>query len=116
MKRLRGRHRTRFSLLTPSGLLVRAALGVLVFIVLHLLGFRAYTTILSGTSPPGEQVAYVDMLKMVAYVLSYLFSTMVAPILVIAAALLALLQNNFIRREHSSEERHDPPIETASAS
>jgi hypothetical protein len=109
MRRFRVRHRTRFSLLTPSGLIVRAALGVLAFIVLHAIGFRAYTTLLSGTSPTGEQVAYVDMLKMVAYVLSYLFSTVVAPILLIAAAALAVLQRKFITCEQSLEERDDLP-------
>ena len=109
MRCFRVRHRTRFSLLTPSGLVVRAALGVLAFIVLHAVGFRAYTTILSGTSPTGEQVAYVDMLKMVAYVLSYLFSTILAPILLIAAAALAVLQRKFITCEQSLEERDDLP-------
>lgn len=109
MRRFRVRHSTRFSLLTPSGLIVRAALGVLAFIVLHAVGFRAYTTILSGTSPTGEQVAYVDMLKMVAYVLSYLFSTIVAPILLIAAAALAVLQRKFIPCEQSLEERDHLP-------
>jgi hypothetical protein len=102
--------------LTPSGLVARAALGVLVFIVLHALGFRVYTTTLSGTSPTGEQVAYVDMLKTVAYVLSYLFSTMVAPILLIAAAVLTLLQKKLIPCEQSSEERGEPPMEAASES
>ena len=104
MKRLRVRPSTRFSLLTPSGLVVRAALGVVAFIVLHAIGFRAYTTILSGTSPTGEQVAYVDMLKMVAYVLGYLFSTILAPILLIAAAFLVVLQRKFIKSGRSSEE------------
>ena len=116
MRRFRVRHRTRFSLLTPSGLIARAALGILVFIVLHVIGFRAYTTLLSGTSPTGEQVAYVDMLKMVAYVLSYLFTTMVAPILVIAAVVLTVLQKKFITCEQSPEDRADLPTEAASES
>jgi|GEM_PF-933331 len=104
MRRLRVRHSTKFSPLTPSGLLARAMLGVLVFIVLHAIGFRAYTTILSGTSPTGEQVAYADMLKMVSYVLSYLFSTIVAPILLIGAVLLAVLQRKFVKSGRSSAE------------
>jgi len=116
MRGFRVRYRTRFSLLTPSGLIARAALGVLVFIVLHVIGFRVYTTILSGTSPTGEQVAYVDMLKMVAYVLSYLFSTMVAPILVIAAAVLAVFHKKFIMCEKPLEERADAPMQGASES
>jgi hypothetical protein len=90
--------------LTPSGLIARAVLGVLVFTVLHAVGFRAYTTILSGTSPTGEQVAYVDMLKMVAYVLSYLFSTIIAPILLIAAALLTVLQRKLVKSGRLSSE------------
>jgi len=97
MRGFHGRHHTKLSLLTPSGLVARAALGVVAFIVLHAIGFRAYTTLLSGTSPTGEQVAYVDMVKMVAYVLSYLFSTVVAPILLIAAGLLVVLQRKFLK-------------------
>ena len=116
MKRFRVRHRIRFSLLTPSGLVARAALGILVFMVLHVIGFRVYTTTLSGTSPTGEQVAYIDMLKTVAYVLSYLFSTMVAPILLIAAAVLAVFHKKFITCEQPSEERDAPPMEGAAES
>jgi len=108
MRRFRVRHSTRFSLFTPSGLLARATLGVLVFVVLHAIGFRAYTTMLSGTSPTGEQVAYIDMVKMVAYVLSYLFSTILAPILLIAAAALALLQRKFITCDQPFEEMGSP--------
>ena len=92
-------YHSRYSLLTPSGLVVRAALGVLAFIILHAIGFRTYTTILSGTSLTGEQVEYVDTLKMVAYVISYLFATIVAPILLIAAVVLTVLQRKLMPRE-----------------
>jgi len=89
----------RWSLLTPSGLVVRAVVGILVFTILHAIGLRAYTTVISGTSPTGRQVGYGDMWKMLAYVLSYLSATVLAPILLLAAGVLSLLT----RRVHRPE-------------
>ena len=73
---------------TPTGLILRAGTGVLIFLVLHRLEFRVYTGVLSGTAVSGRPAAYPDMLRMVAYVLAYLFAVVVAPILAIAAGLL----------------------------
>jgi len=92
----------RWSLFAPSGLVARAVFVVLVFVILHTIGWRAYTTALSGTSPTGQQIGYSDMLKMVAYVLSYLFATVLAPILLIAAAVLSLLTRRFHPGEPST--------------
>jgi len=92
-------HGGRYSLLTPSGLVARAVTGIVVYVILHVLGFRAYVTMLSGTSPTGEPCTYIDSVKMVAYLLSYLFAIAAAPILLIAAAVLALLQRKFISRD-----------------
>ena len=96
MRRFRTWHSSKRSLFTPSGLILRVALGVLAFLILHAMGFRRYTTVLSGTSPTGEQIVYSDMLKMVAYVITYLFATVMAPILLIAAVALTALQRKFI--------------------
>jgi hypothetical protein len=82
-------------------------LGVLAFLILHAVGFRRYTTVLSGTSPTGEQIAYSDMLKMVAYVITYLFATVMAPILLIAAGVLTVLQRKFIPCEGPAEDRQN---------
>ncbi len=89
-----------WSLFTPSGLVARGVFVVVVFIILHAIGLRAYTTVLSGTSPTGEPFTYIDSWKMVAYVLSYLFATVLAPILLIAALILSLLTGRF-RMTHS---------------
>jgi hypothetical protein len=69
------------------------------------MGFRRYTTVLSGTSPTGEQIAYSDMLKMVAYVITYLFATVMAPILLIASVALTALQRKFIPSNGPAEQR-----------
>jgi hypothetical protein len=89
----------RWSLFTPSGLVARAVFVVLVFAILHAAGWRSHTTVLSGTSPTGEPFTYTDSWKMVAYVLSYLFATVLAPILLIAALVLTV----FTKRFHSHE-------------
>jgi hypothetical protein len=88
-----------WSLFAPSGLIARAVFVVLVFIILHAIGWRTYATVLSGTSPTGEPFTYTDSWRMVAYVLSYLFATVLAPILLIAALVLSLLT----RRPHAAE-------------
>jgi hypothetical protein len=45
------------------------------------------------------------MLKMVAYVITYLFATVMAPILLIAAVALTALQRKFIPGNGPAEER-----------
>jgi len=99
MRRSHMRYPGRYSLFTPSGLIARATVVSFAFIILHAVGFRTYTTILSGTSPTGEPFGYIDSLKAVAYIISYLFATVGAPILVIAALVLAILQRMLIRSE-----------------
>ena len=97
-----------WSLFTPSGLVARAVLVVLVFIILHAVGWRAHTSVISGTSPTGEPFTYIDSWKMVAYVLSYLFATVLAPTLLIAALVLSLLRRRFVQCDTRSQEPLPP--------
>lgn len=76
--------------LSPKGLLVAAAAIALVYVLAHAAGLRAYTAILSGTAPPGGDGASAWALG-VGYVLCYFAAVIVAPILAIAAGILALL-------------------------
>ena len=82
------------SMWTPEGLLFRALIGILALAIFHLLGFREYTTILSGTSPSGGPISSVELMKMVLYLFSYLYATIVTPILCIAAGLLFCFRYN----------------------
>jgi hypothetical protein len=74
--------------LSPKGLLLAAALFALVFALAHAFGLRAYTAILSGTSPPGGDGPEAWALG-VGYVLAYFAAMVGAPILALGAALLA---------------------------
>ena len=80
-------------LFTAQGLLVRALLIALVFLLLHAIGLREYTTILSGTSPTGNRGDLFAVVLAVLYVLSWFGFVLVVPILVLAAAMLAVVQS-----------------------
>lgn len=70
------------------GLVLRAAALVAVYAVCHIAGLRDYTSIICGTEPPPGSPAWLMILGPV-YIAAYLGFTVVAPILLIAAALLA---------------------------
>lgn len=66
------------------GLLVRAVLWSLAFGVAHLLGFRAFTSFLSGTADFG----ILQRLFGAAYLVLYAAFVLLVPILIIAAGLM----------------------------
>jgi len=82
----------RSSPFTPSGLVVRAVILFLVFVVLHATGLRHYTTVLSGTSPTGGPVGPFEVIVASTYMVGYFGVTVVAPILLIASLVLTVLQ------------------------
>lgn len=85
--------------LLRSAPLLLLALGVLLglgYLVLHLQGWRQYATVLSGTFPSGNRDA--DTLRAFAYIASYFGAVVAAPILAIAAMLLAILERLFLKR------------------
>jgi len=73
---------------TPKGLITRALVGIIAYIIFSLLGFRQYTAVLSGTSPSGHGISSIDIMLMGVYVFSFLYATIVSPILCIAAGFL----------------------------
>jgi hypothetical protein len=74
----------------PRGLLTRAALIMAALALFHLLGWRDDTRIISGTSPPRDLASQLAALRGVVYGLTYFAAVVLAPILLIAASLLAL--------------------------
>ncbi|NCB39835.1 MAG: hypothetical protein EOM80_13810 [Erysipelotrichia bacterium] len=70
------------------GFFFRALLILVVFMCLHLLGCREYTSFISGTTSGN----FLDMLGM-AYFLFYSLSVFVAPIFVLAAAFMAVVES-----------------------
>jgi hypothetical protein len=77
---------------TPAGLVARALVLVLGLVLVQALGWREHTTILSGT-PTTEAISRATAAVLGAiYICAYLGAVVVAPILLLAAALLAALQ------------------------
>ncbi len=74
---------------TPRGLLLRALYLVLLFGIVHFAGLREYTTFLFGT-PAGPESFRLKLLLGSIYILTYLGAAIIAPILVLAAAILKL--------------------------
>ncbi len=74
-------------LLSPKGWILRAGLLLAIFGILHLLGWRDDTRIISGTSLDGHATIIHGLL----YGLAYFAAMLVCPILILAAGLYALL-------------------------
>ncbi len=85
---------------SPAGFLVRALLIAVAFAVCHFVGLREHTSFLSGTTASVSGGMDRSLLLGTLYIAVYLAFVLLCPILLIAAALLALWQ----RRRPSGEE------------
>ena len=85
-------------LTTPAGLAARAVVLLLGFATIHALGWREHATILSGT-PTTEAIGRTTAAALgVIYICAYLSAVVVAPILLLASALLATLRRFLCRQ------------------
>lgn len=75
--------------ITPCGLIVRAVVIVLLFAVAHSAGLREHTSLLCSTVQTDTGRAAGTCFAAI-YATSYLLAVVIAPVFVIAAALLAL--------------------------
>lgn len=73
---------------SPGGFLRRAAVLVVMFLVAHLLGWREYATLLSGTSPNGGPIGLATALPAAFYIFSWFAATLITPALIIGAGFL----------------------------
>jgi hypothetical protein len=85
----------RARLVSPCGLASRAGLLAVVYLACEIAGLRDYTTFLSGTEQASTWSATV--LGGVAYLAAYFGAVLLAPILLLTAALLGAWQR-FSRR------------------
>jgi ABC-type phosphate/phosphonate transport system permease subunit len=76
-------------LFTPGGLLLRAGILVVVYLVLHALGLRDYATVFTGTPVSGKTITPADTTIAVIYAGAYLGVVFAVPVMVIAAAIFA---------------------------
>jgi len=81
----------RAPMFSPTGLLTRAVLLTVIYLVLHLAGWRENTSILCGTAPTGNLSDRYAEVYGVIYVLFYFAVMVLVPILVIAAGMLAIV-------------------------
>jgi len=75
---------------SPAGLVVRAGMLALIYGGVSLLGFRNAMSMLSLTFPEGGSVSWT-LFRGVVYLISHFLWILGVPILLIAAALMALL-------------------------
>ncbi|MDQ7779182.1 MAG: hypothetical protein RDV41_05680 [Planctomycetota bacterium] len=100
-------------LFTPKGLLVRAAVIAVVFLVLHVCGLREYTSIISGMSPTGDTADSRAITLGVMYGCFYFAFVLVAPILVLAAVFFGAVEYVGHRElTHGPEARPPHPTES----
>jgi hypothetical protein len=74
--------------LSPAGLMVRAIFLLVLFAILHAMGFREYTSIISGTSPTGTPLQLLHVFIAILYAAFYFASVMLSPVLIIASVVL----------------------------
>lgn len=74
--------------LSPRGLVLRAALLSLVYLVVSLAGFRQYTSIFTGTVPSVELSRTTQAALGLLYALLYVGFVLLVPTLLVAAALM----------------------------
>jgi phosphotransferase system glucose/maltose/N-acetylglucosamine-specific IIC component len=77
---------------SPKDFVRHAMLIVLVFALIHALGLRDYTSVLNGTTGSVEMDPGDAALLGIVYILFYLAAILLAPILLIAAALIEVWQ------------------------
>ncbi|HBA84980.1 MAG TPA: hypothetical protein DCZ95_12870 [Verrucomicrobia bacterium] len=74
-------------LLSPTDLLARAFVVSLAFGVVHLLGWREYTSFLSGTLASNSMPSFYALFMGLTYIVLFLAFTLLAPALFFAALL-----------------------------
>lgn len=73
---------------SPEGFVVRAVIIGIAYLLCRAFGLNAYTSILSGTSPTGGAIGFVDAALAFTYMLTHFAFVLGVPILVMAAGLL----------------------------
>src|SRR5262249_52864852 len=82
-RRIRG-----FTFCSPRSFVCCAAVFAGLFLILHLAGWRAKTSVLCGMLPTERSAQIIDGFEALAYTLVYLLAVIASPILLIAAGVL----------------------------
>lgn len=92
----------RAPLFSPRGFLVRAGIISIAYLFCNALGLRAYTSILSGTSPTGGAIDLFDIVLAFTYMLIYFAFVLGVPILILASGFLAAGQSVLTRWQRAT--------------
>jgi phosphotransferase system glucose/maltose/N-acetylglucosamine-specific IIC component len=90
---------------SPRGFLIRALLIAAAFAVVQLAGWRDHTSVLAGTVGPSSAGRETSAILGVAYLAAYMAFVIVTPVLLLAAAILTLLERLSHRKQTSSPGR-----------
>jgi hypothetical protein len=77
-------------LFSPAGFVQRALMISAIYLLVHLAGLREYTSVLNGTVGPDSAGWASSAFFGVAYIIIYLVFVILAPVLVLAAGILAV--------------------------
>jgi hypothetical protein len=77
---------------SPRGFLLRALLIGAAFLAVQLAGLRDYTSVLNGTVGPSAASWKLSAFYGLTYLVTYMAFVILAPVLVLAAGILALWQ------------------------
>lgn len=97
--------------LSPGSFLLCAITFTAVYMILHLAGLRAHTSVLCGTFAAERSEQIRGSFLAVIYILFYMATVIVAPILVIAAGIFQVL----IKLRHGRQEGQEPGPAASSA-
>jgi hypothetical protein len=78
---------------SPLGMVARALVVVLVFLLCHSLGWREHTTFISGSEVAVDADRGLSILGGVAYMAAYFGAVLLSPILLLAGFVLKLWNN-----------------------
>jgi hypothetical protein len=84
---------------SPRGFLLRAFLIAAAFAVVHLAGWRDYTSVLAGTVGPASADMGTSIFLGAAYLFVYMAFVILTPVLLLAAAILSLWQRRPSRKQ-----------------
>jgi hypothetical protein len=86
---------------SPAGFLQRAIVISLVYLLVHLAGWREYTSVLNGTVGPDSAGWTLSAFLGVAYVIIYLVFIILVPVLILASGILAGWLKYELKKENS---------------
>jgi hypothetical protein len=92
----------RAEFLSPKDLLQRAVAISLLFLVVHLAGFREFTSVLNGTIGSVAVGWKLSGFLALIYILLYLAFVILVPVLILAAMILAVWQRWVRKRKNTN--------------